>query len=181
MVRVVYAALIGLLGAGIVHVVMLLILPSYSDRDAWSRLARVGEPGTVVRVDGADGPLGADTVDPSMAAAACRFDLSDGPLRVTAVGAVPFWTASVYDRGGTNRYGITDRGSAGPTFDLIVLTPAQLIEMRKDMPAELAQAAFAEVEATQAMLVVRAFRPDESWTPTLDAFFAGMRCTTLAP
>jgi len=37
--KLLYAVLLGLIGAGIVHIVILILLPLFSQRDAWSRLA----------------------------------------------------------------------------------------------------------------------------------------------
>jgi len=35
--RLFHAVLLGLVGAGIVHIVVLLLVPEFSERDAWSR------------------------------------------------------------------------------------------------------------------------------------------------
>ena len=72
--------------------------------------------------------------DPFFRASACRFDLQDGPVRLKADGTVPFWSASIYDRGGQNVYNFNDRTAAGGELDFVVVTPAQMIEMRKDLP-----------------------------------------------
>jgi uncharacterized membrane protein len=36
MLRLFYILLIGIVGAGIVHIAVLLLLPQFSERDAWS-------------------------------------------------------------------------------------------------------------------------------------------------
>ena len=41
--RLLHAILLGLLGAGIVHIVVLLLVPEFSERDAWSRLAMASD------------------------------------------------------------------------------------------------------------------------------------------
>ena len=41
--KLLHATLLGLIGAGIVHIVILFLLPDMSPRDAWSRLARQAE------------------------------------------------------------------------------------------------------------------------------------------
>ena len=43
MVRLVYAALLGLVGAGIVHISILFLLPQFTERDAWSQLSAVSD------------------------------------------------------------------------------------------------------------------------------------------
>ena len=83
MLRLLYAILLGVVGAGIVHISILLLLPLFSDRDAWSRLAAAADLYVVTAADGSDGS--APTVeapDPFFRAVACRFDLEDGPVRL---------------------------------------------------------------------------------------------------
>ena len=53
MLRLAYAVLLGLFGAGIVHIVALLMVPSFSERDAWSRLAETSGPYRMTRLDSA--------------------------------------------------------------------------------------------------------------------------------
>jgi len=43
--KLIYAALLGLVGAGIVHIAVLLMVPDFSERDAWSRLAQASDLG----------------------------------------------------------------------------------------------------------------------------------------
>ena len=77
--KLVYAVILGLVGAGIVHIAVLLMVPDFSERDAWSRLAQASDFYKVTRLDAeAGGPPVVKSVDPLFFAAACRFDLSDG-------------------------------------------------------------------------------------------------------
>ncbi|TGV75985.1 DUF1254 domain-containing protein, partial [Mesorhizobium sp. M00.F.Ca.ET.149.01.1.1] len=41
--RLLHALILGLLGAGIVHIVVLFLVPEFSERDAWSRLAMASD------------------------------------------------------------------------------------------------------------------------------------------
>lgn len=166
-----YPALLGLVGAAIVHIAMLLALPHFADRDAWSRLAAAGPTFGFVSLDAAVG-----RADPLVDAHACRFDLSDGAARVTAGAGVPFWSVSVYNRRGHNSYGFTDRTVATGKLDLVLVTPAQMIELRKAMPEALAGSVFVEIGDPVGIVVLRAFRPDDSWGPAVETFFRGARC-----
>ena len=86
-----------------------------------------------LRPEGRDGPL-VRSVDPLFSAIACRFDLDDGVVHVQAPGRVPFWSMSVYDRNGQNIFSFNDRTSADGRVNFVVLTPAQTIEVRKQLP-----------------------------------------------
>ena len=95
MTRLTYAAILSLFGAGIVHIAILMLLPYYTERDAWSLLSQTSEHYTVTRIggSGATTPL-VRSVDPLFAAVACRFDLDDGVVHVHGDGTVPFWSMS---------------------------------------------------------------------------------------
>ncbi|WP_237683988.1 DUF1254 domain-containing protein [Pseudaminobacter soli (ex Zhang et al. 2022)] len=172
-----YALLLGLVGAGIVHIVILLLIPSFSERNAWGRLADVADLETMVRIDtSAAGPPLISGTDPAFLSAACRFDLSDGILHVQAPGHVPFWSASVYDRGGSNLFSLTDRSGPAGLLDVVVLTPEQMIDVRADLPQEFSQSVFLELPMSEGIIVVRAFAPDASWRPALEDFFRRSSC-----
>src|SRR5690606_14462883 len=117
----VYALLLGLVGAGIVHIAILLLLPVLSERDSWSRLATAGDLYALVRLHGGPGsePL-VRSWDPLFDARACRFDLTEGIVHVFADGSVPFWSVSVYDRNGQNIYSFNDRTGSGGNLDFAV-------------------------------------------------------------
>jgi uncharacterized membrane protein len=174
-----YALLLGAIGAGIVHIAILLLLPMFSERDAWSRLAAAADLYVMTAADGSDGTAPAvEAPDPFFRASACRFDLQDGPVRLKADGSVPFWSASIYDRGGQNVYNFNDHTAADGALDFVIVTPTQMIDMRKDLPPELASSVFVEADVDEGIVVVRAFAPDDSWASTLATY---LRSTVCAP
>ena len=143
MLRLFYAALISAVGVGLVHIAVLLLLPQFSARDAWSSLAEAADFYKAVRIDSDAGetPL-VRSGDPFFYAAACRFDLDDGAVHVRAPGKIPFWSVSIYNRGGHNVYSFNDRATDSGSLDFVVLTSEQMIEMRKQLPEELKQSIF---------------------------------------
>jgi uncharacterized membrane protein len=177
MLRVIHAIVLGLIGAGIVHIAILLLIPDFSERDAWSRLAAASDLYAMTRIDGQSGaaPL-VDPADPLFYAAACRFDLSEGAVHVRATGNLPFWSASVYDRGGRNIYSFNDRTGTDGSLDFVVLTPDQMIEVRKELPPGFEKSVFVETPGDEGILVVRGFVPDDSWKPAASEFLAAATC-----
>ena len=172
-----HALILGLLGAGIVHIVVLFLVPEFSERDAWSRLAMASDLYKMTRLDAeAGGAPVVKSVDPLFYAAACRFDLADGLVRIRAPGDVPFWSASVYDRNGHNIYSFNDHNANGEKLDAVVLTPAQMIDVRRDLPEDLQGAIFVEAPIEEGIFVVRAFVPDESWKPIVSRFLEQSAC-----
>ena len=175
--RLLHVVLLGLLGAGIVHIVVLMLVPEFSERDAWSRLAMASDLYKMTRLDAeAGGAPVVKSVDPLFYAAACRFDLTDGLVRIKAAGRVPFWSVSVYDRNGHNIYSFNDRNANSGTLDAVVLTPAQMIEVRKDLPEDLQGAIFVAAPLDEGIFVIRAFVPDESWKPIVSRFLSQSSC-----
>ncbi|MCC0043497.1 MAG: DUF1254 domain-containing protein [Brucellaceae bacterium] len=179
MTRLTYAAILSLFGAGIVHIAILMLLPYYTERDAWSLLSQTSEHYAVTRIggSGATTPL-VRSVDPLFAAVACRFDLDDGVVHVHGDGTVPFWSMSVYDRNGQNIYSFNDRTATGGLVDFVVLTPVQTIEVRKTLPESFVNAVFVEADLAEGIVVVRAFVPDPTWRPAIDEFLAKINCET---
>ncbi|MBX3575872.1 MAG: DUF1254 domain-containing protein [Rhizobiaceae bacterium] len=175
--RVLYAVLVGLVGAGIVHVVILLLLPTYSQRDAWSRLTEMADMYGVAPIDVMPGerPL-LRTADPFFHSVACRFDLADGIAHVGADGKVPFWSVSVYDRTGQNVYSFNDRTQTGPSLDFAVMTSAQIVEVRKELPQSLEQSVFVEANIGEGIVVVRAFIPDSTYERPVEDFLKTVDC-----
>jgi len=175
--RLLHAILLGLVGAGIVHIVVLLLVPEFSERDAWSRLAMASDLYKMTRLDAeAGGAPVVKSVDPLFYAVACRFDLTEGMVRVKAPGNVPFWSVSVYDRNGHNFYSFNDHTATGGVLDTVVLTPAQMIEVRKQLPEDLQGAIFVETPIDEGIFVIRSFVPDDSWKPVVTRFLEQSSC-----
>ncbi|TPN68794.1 DUF1254 domain-containing protein [Mesorhizobium sp. B1-1-5] len=175
--RLLHAVLLGLVGAGIVHIVVLLLVPEFSERDAWSRLSMASDLYRMPRLDAEAG--GAPVVksgDPLFYATACRFDLDEGRVRIRAPGNVPFWSVSVYDRNGHNIYSFNDHTATGGKLDAVVLTPAQMIDMRRDLPEELQGAIFVEAPIDEGIFVIRSFVPDDSWKSIVSRFLEQSSC-----
>ena len=69
------------------HLATIIILPRTATQDAYSRLAPIAPVNTVVAVP-APTPEAAPMpfMDPAFASAVCRYDLSQGPLKLTRAG-----------------------------------------------------------------------------------------------
>lgn len=177
MLKVAYALIVGLFGAGIVHIAVVLMVPKFVDSDAWSRLAMAADLYRVVRIDPEPGrsPV-MRSADPLFSTAACRFDLSEAPVEVHADGKVPYWSVSVYDRGGQNIYSFNDRTAADGVLDFAVLTPAQMVEARKDLSEETIRSVFVEAPIEEGIVVIRVFVPDQSWRQIVSDYLDAVTC-----
>ena len=177
MARLVYALALGLVGAGIVHIIVLLLVPTYSERDAWSVLSQHANFYRPVRLDPPGAPPLIGSLDPLVDAVACRFDLGDGVTQVHSDESVPYWSVSIHDRAGLNVYSLNDNSSTRGRFDLVVATPAQMVALRNAMPPELEDSIFIEADIAEGIVVVRTFAPDETWEPAISSWLRGVACT----
>lgn len=172
-----HALALGVIGAGIVHIAMLLILPAMAERDAWSRLSAGSNPFTVAPyVSDSELAGQAGIADPYFQAVACRFEIADGFAHIYREGQVPFWSASVYDRSGSNIYSLNNRSANQGRLDLVILSPAQMVDMRKSPLEELQDAVFVETPITEGVVVVRGFAPDATWAKFVADYLSSITC-----
>lgn len=176
--RLIYALVLGLIGAGIVHIVVLLLVPLYSERNIWAQVQAKGDAYRFHILeptkDSGDGFR-----DPLFQLAACRFDLASDPVHVTATGNVPFWSVSIHGRNGETLYSVNDRASTGDKLDLVIATPVQLVHLKKDLPEEVAQSILIEEDMNEGFVLIRAFSPDPSWQASVQRFLSDAECTPL--
>jgi uncharacterized membrane protein len=177
MLKVILALLVGLVGAGLLHLVIILSLPSFSERDAYSRVLGEGPPlrfhSLSARVDAA----GLQKTDPFLDLAVCAFDLSENPVRLTAEGSLPFWSLATFDSASNEIFSINDRTTVGGGLDVLLATPLQATALRKAQPSPLAQSIIVETRAVQGYAVLRAMAPQASYKPMTTKFLAGADCS----
>lgn len=167
--------LLGFIGAAIVHIAVLLLVPVYSSQNAWSRIETMGEAYRFHRIGAGSGPI--SDGDPLVVEAACRFDLADGPVRLTTKGDVPFWSLSVYAPDGDNLYSINDNVSNDRRLDLIVTDPIGMAGLRAEGLQNDGQSILVEQDIGEGAVVLRVFVPDATWKPQAQQFLQDAQCS----
>jgi uncharacterized membrane protein len=156
----------GVMLAGIIHIVTVLLVPYFATNDAWAEMRRFGRAGTFHTLPLAEaGSEPLSGLDPRMLHAVCRFSLADGPVRITASLPGDFWSLAVFDRRGRNAYSINDRSADDAEIDLAVITPVQMAQLRQDPPESLETAIVIELPITEGMVLLRLFVGDETMLP----------------
>lgn len=126
-----------LMTAGIVHIASLLLVPRVAPDDAFARLSAVAPEGVsrILPRAGSPGDPMPDR-DPSLATAICRYNLSRGPLQVSAaLGDAAFSALTVHSRSGVAFYGLNDRAGDEGRLEFVVMTPDQIAEAQAhDVP-----------------------------------------------
>ncbi len=175
--KLLYALIAGIVGAGIVHIATLLLIPTVSDIDTWTRLSNLGTLNAFHRVEHVgETAISIRALDPTFEVAACRFDLNDGPVQVISDLSAPFWSLSIYNRRGENIFSINDRTANEPNLDVIIATPRQVVELRKSLAPEVDTAIIAENDIDEGFVVLRAFVEDASLMPTVLRFLESASC-----
>ena len=180
----------GLILAGIVHLVAILALPALGEHSAWQRLEGATALNQTVTLARPDAPgsgeaatpddFGRD-LDPAATQALCRFDLTQGPIRVTfPVSALPQSLAIHGERGGVI-YAVSDRAAIRGQLAVVVFTQRQLddLEAREegDDPSTDLRVV---VPRTRGLVLVRAIALHPSQQAQAEAAVAALRCQ-LAP
>ncbi len=124
--------------AGIVHLGSVLLVPRLATEAAFARLSVAGQAPSVTPLPpafGAQSPV--PFRDAALDSAVCRYDLSAGPLRVTA-GVVhgDFTAVSFHSRTGRPFYGLTETSAVEGKIEVLLATAAQLARIEAADPGD---------------------------------------------
>ena len=173
------AIAIGLVGAAIVHIVVILALPLWTGKDAWTRVRAMGAQNRFYSLANEPNPTGLFNDDPGIRTAVCHFEISNAPVRIIASGDVAMWTVSAYDTSSNETFSMNDRSSIGEDVDIAFVTPAQMLQMRRAMPEALERSVLVELQRPQGYVALRAIAPLPSQEPAARAFLADALCSSL--
>lgn len=173
---VLLAGLIGLVGAALLHIVIILALPQFTGKDAYSRVLGLYEMDSFFSLTHTPGPTGLANEDPFLRVAVCGFSVDGGPARFTARGAVPFWSLSVFDANSNEIFSMNDQTAVNGKLDLVMATPIQLVDLRKTPPDSLAQSILVEMPEEEGYAVLRALAPTDSYEETARNFLSESSC-----
>ena len=177
MVRGLLWVLAAVLLGGIVHLSTLLAMPQAAKQDAYSRLVQL-TPVNAMAPLAASKP-GAEIMpfmDPAFAAAVCRYDLSDGPLKLTAPISLAYTSVTFYTRRSVAFYAINDRAAGRRTIELDLMTAAQHAQVPEDEEVTAADRLIIESPTTMGLIVLRAMAPEPSLMPMARQALAAATC-----
>jgi uncharacterized membrane protein len=167
----------GALLGGIVHLATVMALPRTATHDAYSRLAG-GTPVNSVAALPAPTPENAPMpfMDPAFVSAVCRYDLTDGPLKLTVPVGPAYTSVSFYTRFDVAYYAINDRAAGRRVIELDLMTAAQRNQMPEDEDVTAADRLIVESPTPTGLIAIRALAPQPGQMPTARASLAGARC-----
>lgn len=168
--------LMGLVLAGIVHILIVLMVPKFGTKDAWAFLSGRTDLFSFTRLKQSETGSAIAEVDPFFTYGVCRFDLDEAPLKMLGPLTTSFWSASVFDDDGTVIYSLNNRTAIENTLDLLIVNPLQTLELRETQPEEIESSVVIEANISKGFVIIRVLQPDESWITDSDAFFSQIEC-----
>lgn len=174
--------LAGVLLGGIVHLVTVLVLPRTASNDAYARLAPAAPVNTVAPIpEPTPQATALPYMDPAFAAAVCRYDLSDGPIKLTAPVSAAYTSVSFYTRRGVAYYAINDRAAGRRVIELDLMTRAQREALPDDEEVTAADRLIVESPTATGLIVLRALAPEPSLLPVARNALAQAKCQPMPP
>jgi len=177
MIRWLLLFLGGALLGGIVHLTTIIIMPRTATQDAYSRLSAIAPVNTVAALpeptpDTAPLPF----MDPAFASAVCRYDLSQGSLKLTVPVSLAYTSVSFYTRFGVAYYAINDRAAGRRIIELELMTPDQHSQLPEDEEITAADRLIVESPTLTGLIAIRALAPEPGLVPMAQSTIAAARC-----
>ena len=179
--RIAYYALCALVLAGIVHISIILLIPTYGTRDAYAVISRKMEPFAFREIAGTGSDALLSDVDPFFSYGVCRFELGEAGLLMKGPKIDSFWSATVLDEDGTVVYSLNSRTALDRKLDLVVLSPVQLLRLREAQPVEVENAVIVETDVKAGFIVLRVLTPDQSWHDRAGDYLEAVSCQPYLP
>jgi len=177
MIRLLLWVLGGTLLGGIVHLATVLILPSLATQDAYSRLAPIAPVNKVTPLP----PPTAETatipfLDPAFAISICRYDLTDGPIKLSVPVSPAYTSVSFYTRSEVAYYAINDRAAGRRVIELDLMTNEQRGDLPGDEEVTAADRLIVESPTLTGLILIKALAPEAGMLPAARAVLAAARC-----
>lgn len=169
--------LIGLIIAGIVHISAILAMPLLAPRDGFVRLNTLVSDNHMSLLDARQLRETVPFSDPALAAAACRYVLDRGPVRIrVAVGRAPL-SITLLRKGGGIFHSVNDKAATQGVLEVVIATREQMdhiIELdTDDEPVQEIRVISADEVG---LALVRALVPTPSQRADTEALIGGATC-----
>ncbi|MCW5888965.1 MAG: DUF1254 domain-containing protein [bacterium] len=167
--------LAALVGAAVVHTLTIRLLPWAIMRYTMRIMAHAGGPNHAVHPPRVDATARAVVrPSPDLLYSACTFDVSGGPVHVTAeVPRDTYWSISMFAADTDNFFVLSDRQANGDRVDVVVAAPGAAVTLPPG-------AVRVDVPTTRGVILERTLVIDEARLPELDAVRRRFTCAPLA-
>ncbi|MEJ2377509.1 MAG: DUF1254 domain-containing protein [Pseudolabrys sp.] len=177
MIRLLLLLVGGVLLGGIVHLATIIVLPRTASQDAYSRLTPIAPVNTVTALPG---PTPAKAImplmDPAFAMSVCRYDLSQGPMKLSVPVGLAYTSVSFYNDHDIAYYAINDRSAGRHAIELDLMTPEQHSEMPEDENITAADLLVVESPTITGLIAIRALAPERGQMPMAQHAVDSAKC-----
>lgn len=179
MIKAVIALITGIIGAAVLHIMIILVLPLYTGSDAWSKVINLGSENEFHILANQENSTGLYNEDIHIQTAVCYYDLDDGPLLITADNSTDMWTFGTFDADTNEVFSMSARSSIQGDVNFLIVTRAQILTLRSEEPDLVSRTIAIEVADTQGYAVLRAIAPDFSQITEARSFLSSASCALL--
>jgi uncharacterized membrane protein len=169
----------GIVLGGIIHIVVILTLPSLAENSVWTRVADIPADNRMVILPrvaaGEANPLG---LDPELVYGLCRVDLANGPAYVSGTLPDAFWSVALFNPSGIVTYSTTNRDGIGQTLEVGIFNAAQtrlLAQQQLDIAEGLL---VVETASDKLLILVRLAPPHQAMRARFEERLSQVTCGT---
>jgi uncharacterized membrane protein len=182
MMRWLLWCLAGALLGGIVHLVTILVLPQLATQDAYSRIAPLTPVNTIAPIPEPTSQAALlPFMDPAFAAAVCRYDLANGPIKLTVPVSAAYTSVSFYTRRDVAYYAINDRAAGRRVIELDLMTSVQRSQLQDDEDITSADRLIVESPSLTGLILVRALAPEPGLMSVARNALTAAKCQVQTP
>src|SRR6201990_1655987 len=170
MIRWLLWLLAGVLVGGLCHLLAGLILPRTAPQDGYWRRTPIAPVNAVASVP-QPSPQSETMpfMDPAFATAVCRYDLSDGPIKLTVPVSQSYTSVSFYTRRGGSYSAINDGAAGRRLIELELMTSDQRANLPEDEEVTAADRLIVESPSHTGLIMVRALAAEPGLMPAVRA------------
>lgn len=170
----------GIVLGGIIHICVIIVMPTLSKHNAWTTIVNHTSPNQI-KVLGEDSlalraQLG---LDPAFTYAVCQLDLNEGPVQISGNMSAYFWTTALVGQDGSVPYSTNSRTNNNQDLKIGVFTEDQartqvVDDVEIDPSLQIIRVPFEQLTA-----IVRVLPPHRKLAPALEDQLQSLTCSRL--
>src|SRR4029078_10615514 len=115
-------------------------------------------------------------MDPAIAAARCRYDLSGGPIKLSVPVSPAYTSVSFYTRHSVAYYAINDRSAGRRLIELLLMTSDQRADLPEYEDVTAADRLIVESPTDTGLIIMKALAPEPGLMLAARAVLARATC-----
>ncbi|MEC9368568.1 MAG: DUF1254 domain-containing protein [Pseudomonadota bacterium] len=165
--------------AGVIHIITVLVLPTFAPQNAATRLLALTETNKMLVLPAATpAHQSLPLMAPDIRYAVCRFDLRNGPVRLSTAIEEDLWVIAFYTLSGVNFYTISGGDLKRDKIDFIIAPQAEAaVEVGASILDEIEDVVVISSPEQQGIAVVRAPLPGPSYAQRTELVLSRSSCT----